>query len=510
MAVERAALTGPGLMVWSAAVVLAIAAPWLNPVSWGPTPEMVQRLLSAGCAAVLVVALVGWAPRIDARTLANGVANAWLLAALLSAVLGLLQYFGAEGLLPAQWVNTATLGEAYANLRQRNQFASLTSLGLVALLYLIAVEAADHNHSRTRLRALAFVLALALLALGNAASSSRTGVLQWTGMVMLAWLWGRQKPGPLLRWSLLAFGLYVMAMLVLPVFLQAQSGSGGSNALARFQEHMGCESRPVLWRNVVELTAQHPWAGWGWGELKFAHFIYPYEGERFCAILDNAHNLPLHLAVTLGVPLALLLCGALLAVLWRAKPWREKEVARQLAWAGLAVIGIHSLLEYPLWYAPFQMAVALCLWLLWRTRATGTPKSYEPLAVRVTITGTLAACTLALVAYAGWDYWRVGQLYLPPSARDVALRDDTLDKVRGSWLFHDEVQFAYVTTTTPTPGNAAALYAASLQTLHFSPEPKVIATLLASAGLLDAPSTAAEHIRARWRVVYGAQSPASD
>lgn len=33
-----------------------------------------------------------------------------------------------------------------------------------------------------------------------------------------------------------------------------------------------------------------------------------FPGERFCVLLDNAHNLPLHLAVELGVPVAALLC----------------------------------------------------------------------------------------------------------------------------------------------------------------------------------------------------------
>ena len=31
------------------------------------------------------------------------------------------------------------------------------------------------------------------------------------------------------------------------------------------------------------------------------------------------------------------------------------------------LVGIHSLLEYPLWYGPFQIACGLALWLLWRT-----------------------------------------------------------------------------------------------------------------------------------------------
>ena len=38
-----------------------------------------------------------------------------------------------------------------------------------------------------------------------------------------------------------------------------------------------------------------------------------------------------------------------------------------MAWAVLAVIGLHSLLEYPLWYGPFQIAFGLCLAWLWLT-----------------------------------------------------------------------------------------------------------------------------------------------
>ncbi|WP_258305060.1 O-antigen ligase family protein, partial [Escherichia coli] len=68
-----------------------------------------------------------------------------------------------------------------------------------------------------------------------------------------------------------------------------------------------CVGRATLWSNVLELIAQRPWAGWGWGELDYAHYIHPFAGERFCVLLDNAHNLPLHLAVELGLPAALLL-----------------------------------------------------------------------------------------------------------------------------------------------------------------------------------------------------------
>src|SRR3954470_23707547 len=115
----------------------------------------------------------------------------------------------------------------------------------------------------------------------------------------------------------------------------------------------------------MHLIAQKPWTGWGWGELDWAHFMTLYPGARFCDILDNAHSLPLHLAVELGLPVAAIACGAIAWALLRIAPWREADATRQLALCVLAVILIHSLLEYPLWYGPFQIAFGLALGLLW-------------------------------------------------------------------------------------------------------------------------------------------------
>lgn len=487
---------------WWLAVLLAMLLPWLNPVTWGPNPEMVQRLLSVGCGAVLLVAWVGCGPRVSARALAQTLAWGWLLAALLSTVAALLQYFGAEGML-AGGISASTPGQAYANLRQRNQFASLTSLGLVALLYLATPQANTRPGHRPPLGRFGLVLALVLLALGNAATSSRTGVLQWLALVALAWVWGRHGRRTLLGWTLLAAALYLLATWALPQALHSSTGQVAGDALQRFQEHGGCGSRTVLWRNVLALTAQQPWTGWGWGELKFAHFITPYQGERFCELLDNAHNLPLHLAVELGVPAALLLCGGALAALLWARPWRDTNPARQMAWAGLATIALHSLLEYPLWYGPFQLATLLCLWLLWRTRRQAPAQPHDTAHLPLSLLA--ATGLLAVVAYVGWDYWRVGQLFLPQSYRAEAYREDTLARVQDSWLFRDMVRFARVTTTSPSPDNARALYADALQALHYSPEPRVIGVLLECARLLGEENAATAHIRRQWQVNYGPQ-----
>ena len=424
--------------------------------------------------------------------LARTVAAAWSAAALLSSAMALVQYFGwVDGAL-AEWINPTTAGNAYANLRQRNQFASLTSLGLLSLMYLAQCAPSQTLSLPSTRRDTLIAVGMLLLAWGNAASSSRTGAVQWLLIAALPLIWTRQNRLPLLRWSVLALLLYLAANVMLPWLLQIHTGQVPSNALDRFNENNGLQSRTVLWANVLELIREKPWLGWGWGELKFAHFMHPYAGERFDDILDNAHNLPLHLAVTLGVPFAVVMCVAVLVLTLYARPWQERNATRQLAWGVCMVIGVHSLLEYPLWYGPFQMATVLALGMLCGRRGVQWP-GLPQLA-----TGS-AGVLLAWTAYAGWDYWRVSQLYIPPAHRAAMYREGTLEKVRGSVLFRSEVQFAYVTTTPVTPETAEALYAAALQMLHFSPEPRVTAVFLESAALLGREGPLTAHIRRQQR-----------
>jgi hypothetical protein len=239
---------------------------------------------------------------------------------------------------------------------------------------------------------------------------------------------------------------------------------------------------------VLHLIAQKPWLGWGWGELDYAHFITLYPGERFCDILDNAHNLPLHLAVELGVPFALAFCGVCAWLVLRAKPWHEVDPARQMAWAVLALIGLHSMLEYPLWYGPFQLAVALSVFLLVRTPTTEATFPRGPLAAA-------AAIVMCTCAYVGWDYWRISQIYLVPAERAAAYREDTLIKIQGSMLFKNQVRFAELGTTQLTPDNAQHTFELATDLLHFSPEPSVVKRVIQSAVMLGRDAEAAYYLQ---------------
>jgi hypothetical protein len=256
-----------------------------------------------------------------------------------------------------------------------------------------------------------------------------------------------------------------------------------------------------LWANVLHLIAQKPWLGWGWGELDYAHFITLYPGARFCDILDNAHNLPLHLAVELGVPVALAVCGGAAWLVWRAKPWLERDATRQLAWTVLAVILLHSMLEYPLWYGPFQVAFGLSLWLLWRAPDGMVARSGGVGRLAPGLLALAAALIVAIAAYAGWDYHRISQIYLSPVLRSDAYRENTQEKIKDSWLFQKSVRFAELTTTPLTRDNAGRIHQLATDLLHFSPEASVIEKCIESDMLLGHDDEA-QFYRVRYQAAF--------
>lgn len=450
--------------VRSVAITGILCLPWLWPATFGPSAAVVPWLVAMGCAGCLMV-LYG----VEKRLMPHGaradwnfcIARAWVVAGLLSCGAALVQYTGQSRLFEP-WINPTEAGVAFANLRQRNQFATLTVMALAAFLW----TARQGENRAPRPWHYAVVV---LLALGNAASSSRTGLVEVFVVAGLLMLWrGNKRQWRLLLIYMLAF---VASLWWLPLAIGLDPGLHGAWARMQAGDKL-CASRWTLWSNVLDLIAVHPWVGWGWGRLDLAHYLTLYPGARFCDILDNAHNLPLHLAVELGVPAALALMGVIGWGIVRGRPWSERDATRQLAWTVLALIGLHSLLEYPLWYGPFQIAVVLCLALLGVFRRVG---STALMAVAL-ILGT--AC-----AYAGWDYHRISQIYLAPAQRSGVYKDDTMRKIKSSWLFRDQVRFAELTTTPLTPANAARLEVMALDLLRFSPEPRVIQVLIEAASL---------------------------
>ena len=479
----------PLSLLGSGLLVMTLALPWLNPFEPGPAEAMVQGLLSLMALGVLL--LLPWRAE-GPEAMARVLAASWLLAALLSTGLALLQYTGNASQW-APWVSQSPLGIVYANLRQRNHFASLISLGLVAQVFLAARRGRPEAPPSW-----AWVMAAAWLGLGNGLSSSRTGLLELVLLLGLFGLvWRRSQAPGLPRLLLAALVGYVVAVLVLPWL-----GSPDSGLLARFQrEPAACASRSALWSNVLYLIGQQPLTGWGWGGLIYGQFITLFPGLRFCGLMDNAHNAPLHLAVEFGVPAAVLVCGYVLWKLVLARPWAERDRQRQWAWAGLAVIGLHSLLEYPLSYGPFQLAALGCLLALLPTSSDPASRWGRFWRFAAAWRVGVAMGVLALAAFATQCYLQVRSYYPPSGQRLAPFAQGYMAVQPRPWLFGEWLDFAEVANTPVTDANAAHMLALSERVVQWRPVPAVIEPLLRSAVLAQRHDLALAYVE-RYKAAY--------
>lgn len=402
------------------------------------------------------------------------------------------------------WAQTSA-SDVYGFLHQRNQFATLCLLSIGASAWL-RVERPGTWSDKPWFRTLVDV---GCVVLGAAASlsASRTGLLALGVAAVLAEALAYRFPrsvGPRafqrsLRTAWLGYGLALLITLV-----PSWGGTAPSIGIwARKDTQEGlevCTSRMSLWANVLELIALRPWTGWGWGELDYAHFETLFRSERFCALLSNAHNLPLQLAVEFGIPIATVVCGAAVWTVVHARPWHEQRPDRLFAWTILLALGIHSLLEYPLWYGPFQVTALLALCILWhRAPTTG---SAPPSARSLRLLRSTLAALLALLVLVVADYVRASQIYLPAHQRLGGFRTDTRAQIRTSIWFQDMIDFADLgLVETVTAENAVEIHAMATGLLHFSPEAMVVQKLLDSAYLLGLTQEYA-HYQQRFAAAY--------
>lgn len=285
------------------------------------------------------------------------------LASVLGALIAMVQVF-APSVTDGTWVAKSGLeGRAVGNLRQPNHLSSLLLWGIVAVAYLAGAP-------KRWPRAIIWALGL-LFVFGVVLTGSRTGTLG--AGVLTAWaLLDRRLPRSA-RWllGLVPFFYFVFWL--------------GNSAWADYSHHVfGGEarfstsgdissSRYAIWSNTLELIKAHPWFGVGFGEFNFAWTLTPFP-DRPVAFFDHTHNLPLQLIVEMGIPLGLLVLGLLLFALYCAlrnvmpQPDRDPSLPPQMSSAAFMIvlmIGLHSLLEYPLWYAyfllPTAFAFGLCL-----------------------------------------------------------------------------------------------------------------------------------------------------
>jgi len=283
--------------------------------------------------------------------LAGTLAVFLLLGTELSALAGILQHYRWHTFLDK--VITSKISMAiYGNLAQPNHYANYISMGLASLGLL-----------RPRMRWWQAVLLAAPLLYVMVLSGSRSSWLYLLGMVAMAYIWQRRDKAcqHLLHYTLLLLlGFGLMHWVVQIPFL---AGSTGVTTMQRlFAADSSGSIRLYLWHESWLVFSQFPLLGAGLGQYAWQHFqLGPVlQAGNISGLYNNAHNLLLHIAAEMGLAGLLILLAAVGLWLWQSR-LVQPTMHHWWGYAVLLVLGMHSMLEYPLWYVYFMGIAAFLL-----------------------------------------------------------------------------------------------------------------------------------------------------
>lgn len=473
-------------------VPLALAALLLLQMGLGRIAYPQQALL--GTMYLIAFALLCWLGQalrdeLGLEPIARVLSWSLLAGGTLSALIALIQHFGWHGAWDG-WVNASAGATAAANLGQVNHFADYAALALGALGYLWAVR---------RVPGIAALpLALLLLA-GLALSGSRSGWLYLAVFVALAWL-GRGEPG---RRSLRgAIGLLLLFALVQGL-LHMNWVTGATPVVTPterlFGSVSGVDERLALWGMAWRMFLDAPVLGVGFGQFAHALFERAIAGSVLAgALYNHAHNLPMQLLAELGAV-------GLGVVAWGLGAWLLRNLHQswnaEQTWlrALLGVLLIHSLLEYPLWYAYFLGIAAFLIGAgethTMRLRVSGVARTGFGL--------MLALATVSLIRI-GSDYLAIDRaVILSRQPEGVAEVQATLQRLHRESLLAPYIEYVYAFGIELDRQHIADKLDLNTQVMRFAPTRDTVYRQATLLELADQPQ-AAQAMQRRAQAMYPA------
>lgn len=287
----------------------------------------------------------------------------------------------------------------------------------------------------------------------------------------LVWLWKRDRRPAWLTAMLVLLPAFVFGADYLRGVLDTPHAWQASSSRLVSNEH----PRLALWMHVIQMIAAKPWFGWGWNEVRFAQFEtlvpQPYSG-----VFDHTHNLFLELALSFGIPVAVIAALGMCALVFKARPWQETRPVAIMAWLILACLFVYSMLEFPLWSMRFVAVTGLCVGILCAHIAQ--PFAVQAVGKRVLLTSVIWAITILAMldyqwasrAFGSSAIWRVGP---EGSLPHVIAAQRTV-------LFSSYTSFAIVASPARKHLSDEQIVQYGEHALHYAPEPVLLSPLIAA------------------------------
>jgi hypothetical protein len=365
---------------------------------------------------------------------------AWvnLLAGLISALIATLQITGIESLIYpfAMPMPHEFFIRPYANLAQPNQ---------LALLFCLAIASVWILYQNAKLGAAAAIAAVLILLWGLTTTQSRIGWIIVPLFVLLT-IWWRASPAlkavPVLLPCALAAG-YVLLIIALPAL---DFGAATAEARANVPDERvhSISQRWILLQQAWQISLTHPWLGAGWGEFGPQQLTI---GADFAPVAYSlhAHNIVMNFAAELGWPITLIIVAALAYWLYKNcwRPVSKRVITPETGFAVLflGAVLVHSLTEYPLWYAYVLIPTALVMGMAHHT-VSGSRTLLLP---RHTLLAVFMFSAASLL-FVATDYRRLVTGFRALGWENLGLKADEGSTERPDWTlfpqYYDYFQFS--------------------------------------------------------------------
>lgn len=294
--------------------------------------------------------------KLDRENIFTGFSIVLLLCGTLTGIIAICQWLTLDAYIPGM-VNMQNAVRPYANFAQPNNMATFLVMSLLGCLYL---------YEKQKLKTWITCLCSLIMLLALALSQSRTSWVaccciliygayqQYKGFIRLKWYYA-------LAW----FGLFISFILILPAVTQSIGQITDAN-IAQTKDVIaratGDMSRLAIWNQMLHAIADRPWLGYGWNQTSVAYTLVSehFQGPVW---IRSAHNFILDFILWNGLIIGI----PFLAYFSYWGYQLNKHVNSVESVIGILMIGavlIHSMLEFPQYYAYFLLPVGFILGLV--------------------------------------------------------------------------------------------------------------------------------------------------
>jgi hypothetical protein len=371
------------------------------------------------------------------RRLCTTLAWVHLIAGLISGLLATLQITGNETMiLPfAMPMPHDKAIRPYANLGQPNH---------LALLFCLAIASAWMLYQSGKLQAAGAIASTLILLWGLALTQSRIG---WVILpLFVLWLgWWRTfaslKPIPFFFPLFLVVG-YAALVLALP---EIDFGVVAEGRVGSPQERVASLSeRWIFVQQACKISLDYPWLGAGWSEFgpqqirisaDFPPTVYS----------QHSHNIVMNFAAEMGWPATIMIFGTVAYWFYLScwPPISKRTLTPETGFAVLflSAVLMHSLVEFPLWYAYVLLPTALVIGMTHHAELDSRNLLLSPYTLLIVF--MLSAVSLLAVAT---DYRRLVTSFRALGWENLGLKADEGTTESPEWTlfphYYDYFQFA--------------------------------------------------------------------